>query len=293
MHVSIFNFRRRRYLKWGLALVIIGTLVYALYDPIQPRSGGTWAGYGLGTVGAVLILWLMSFGIRKRAYRSNSGTLQGWLSAHVYLGTALLIIATLHTAFQFGYNVHTLAYVLMAIVIVSGMFGAWAYWKYPEVMTRNRANLTRMQMLEQVADLDRRMRMAARPLPSNFQNLVVDGANRTVIGGGMWAQLAARDNSRIVLPGSDGGHNVVPNESQDVALSWLAEQLSVATADDQHDQIRELIGLLNRKRSLLAKLRRDIQLHAVLEIWLYLHVPLSFGLLAALAAHVISVFLYW
>ena len=32
---------------------------------------------------------------------------------------------------------------------------------------------------------------------------------------------------------------------------------------------------------------------AFLDIWLYFHVPLSFALLAALIAHIVSVFFYW
>ena len=32
---------------------------------------------------------------------------------------------------------------------------------------------------------------------------------------------------------------------------------------------------------------------ALLDIWLYVHVPLSFALLGALIAHIISVFFYW
>jgi len=31
----------------------------------------------------------------------------------------------------------------------------------------------------------------------------------------------------------------------------------------------------------------------MLEIWLYIHVPLTIALIAALTAHVISVFFYW
>jgi hypothetical protein len=30
-----------------------------------------------------------------------------------------------------------------------------------------------------------------------------------------------------------------------------------------------------------------------MQVWLYVHVPLSFALLAALIAHVISVFYFW
>jgi hypothetical protein len=30
-----------------------------------------------------------------------------------------------------------------------------------------------------------------------------------------------------------------------------------------------------------------------MQIWLYFHVPLTIALLAALTAHIVSVFLYW
>jgi hypothetical protein len=31
----------------------------------------------------------------------------------------------------------------------------------------------------------------------------------------------------------------------------------------------------------------------MLEIWLFIHIPLTIALIAALTAHVISVFFYW
>ena len=71
----------------------------------------------LGAVGALLIVWLTWLGVRKRSYSSTLGSVQGWTSAHVYLGTACLIIASLHSALQFGWNVHTLSYILMCVVI--------------------------------------------------------------------------------------------------------------------------------------------------------------------------------
>ncbi|HEX4879279.1 MAG TPA: hypothetical protein VFV39_05480, partial [Limnobacter sp.] len=43
----------------------------------------------------------------------------------------------------------------------------------------------------------------------------------------------------------------------------------------------------------LKQLRQYYTMRFWLELWLAVHVPLSFGLLAALLTHVISVFVYW
>jgi len=51
--------------------------------------------------------------------------------------------------------------------------------------------------------------------------------------------------------------------------------------------------LLERRRSSLARIRKHLRLKALLEIWLYVHVPLTFALIAALFVHIVSVFYYW
>src|SRR5690606_30797663 len=100
---------------------LVSILLYAWPVYAEPRNGGTWQGYTLGTIGALLIGWLLWLGVRKRRYAKGSGTVQGWVSAHVYLGSALLVVATLHAGFQLGWNIHSLAYLLMVAVILSGM----------------------------------------------------------------------------------------------------------------------------------------------------------------------------
>ena len=51
--------------------------------------------------------------------------------------------------------------------------------------------------------------------------------------------------------------------------------------------------LLIRRRAQLERLRRHLRLKALLEVWLHVHVPASAALLAALTAHIVSVFYYW
>jgi len=51
--------------------------------------------------------------------------------------------------------------------------------------------------------------------------------------------------------------------------------------------------LMQRKAGALNRIRRHVRIRARLEVWLYVHVPLTFALIAALSAHIISVFFYW
>ena len=43
----------------------------------------------------------------------------------------------------------------------------------------------------------------------------------------------------------------------------------------------------------LQRIRNYAQRRALLEVWLYIHVPLTIVLIVALAAHIVSVFFYW
>jgi hypothetical protein len=297
MHESILDYGRYRYL-WVALILSIGSLVaYLWHDPIGVPNGGTWLGYTLGTIGALLILWLLWFGVRKRRYRGASGSARGWLSAHVYLGSTLILIAFLHSGFQVGWNIHTLALALMLLVIFSGFFGVYAYLRYPSLMTRNRANTTRDAMLEEIRDLDQQALALADKIDRNIHDVVLRSIQHTRLGGGIWAQLRARDDSaqalaslrKAVSSASASARSDAGSQTMVMMVDFLANQAS----DAQSDNLRRLIDMVSRKSALATRVARDIQLQALMEVWLYLHVPLSLGLLGALTAHVLSVFFYW
>jgi len=292
MHESILAFRKRRYLWVASIVVALAILAYWFNDPQEPASGGTVLGYTLGTIGALLIAWLTWFGVRKRRYASTMGTLQGWLSAHVYLGIALIIIVLLHAGFQFGWNVHTLPFVLMILVVLSGFFGVYVYLKYPERMSANRGGAPRSELIDQLEDIDRRSARVAAGLGADFLEFVTSGIQRTQLGATLWARLKGRDSSQILVR-QGGQTQIVGNAGQETALDWLAEQQSISGDAETAAGIGELSALLRNKRRLLRQLGEDLKLQAKLEIWLYAHVPLSVGLLVALFIHILTVFLYW
>ena len=292
MHESILAFNKRRYLWLSLLISALAIAAYWINDPQEPPNGGTTLGYTLGTIAALMILWFTFLGVRKRRYSSTLGTVQGWLSAHVYLGIALVVIVLLHTGFQFGTNVHTLAFALMVLVVASGLYGVVIYIRYPERLSKNRDGANRSELYDQLGDIDRRSKRIAETLPQEFQELVTSGISRTLLGGSVWARLRGKDQSQVVLQRA-GGSEVVANAGQEAALDWLAEQQSRSDDPEVATAIGELSALIRNKRRLLKTLTEDMRLQATIEVWLYAHVPLTAGLLMALGVHIITVFMYW
>ena len=277
MHESILVYKGFRWLKLSVAMAAVAVLAYAVHRPeVGPPNGGTTLGYVLGVWGLGLILWLAWFGIRKRRYGVGKQNLEDWLSAHIYLGLGLVVVATLHTGFQFGWNVHTLAYVLMIAVILSGVFGVAAYARYPDLITENRRGMTQREMLSQIAEIDAKARELSVDLGDNIHNEVMRAAEALAFGGSAWRLLRGREPD---CPATRAMRRV----------GEMAMDLPKADAEKGH----QLLELLARKVQSVERVRRDLSHKAMMDVWLYFHVPLTFALIAALTAHVVSVFFYW
>ncbi len=270
---SFLTHRKSLHLKIALAFVLASTVTFVAYDPPGGRNGGTWVGYGLGGVATALILWLMWFGVRKRVYTSRRSTLRGWLSAHVYLGLTLLVIIPLHSGFQFGWNVHNLAFALLAIVVASGMVGVALYAIVPELMTRNRSGERLDALFEQIADLDAEWRALAKEMPDFVAQATAIGIEKTQIGGGVFRQLSRRDRRC----GTERAYQTIMDRRNEITDSG---------------QRRRLLELITRKRALLARVRRDVRYGAAMKAWLLFHVPCAFATVATVVVHIFAVFYY-
>jgi len=290
-HESFLAHDHYFYLKVALLLCAVCIAAYVLTGPaggylgndsfpqrlgtIAGQNGGTWLGYTLGTIGALLIVWLMLIGVRKRRYGPGAFNLKAWLSAHVYLGLSLIVVATLHAAFQVGWNIHTLAYVLMLLVIGSGVWGVVNYARLPQRMTDNRRGLTLKAMQQELAEIDRQCVTLANQLGEEYDAAVRRSRERSELGGSAWRLLSGRD----------------PHCGADQALAMVEKLATERTGFGDRPSV--LVAALSRKAALLQRARRDLRYKALMDIWLHIHVPLSFALLAALTAHIVSVYYYW
>ncbi len=268
---NLFNYNHFKFVRLAIFLVLACVLAYLVYTPEIVSYGGTWLGYGLGTLGALLIVWLMWLGVRKRQYAKNSGNLRGWVSAHVYLGMALAFVATLHTGFQIGWNVHTLAYVLMILVILSGMWGLSLYVRMPQLMSNTLNRKSPGAIVEEIESLDKE----ALKLVKTFQSESLVHLIKRSMSQGIFNASRQRKFGLV--------RNCETSKACDVIQKKMHEN-------------GNLIGLYENQIKRLKSLKQ-LRLYYCqkywLEVWLLFHVPLSFALLAALIAHVVSVFYYW
>lgn len=308
-HSTILEYKNYRYFKIASLLMFFAVMAYLFGQPATGAYafGSSWLGYLFGILSALIAIVQILYGARKhlspiRTERRNSSnassqqqnvpnrrkheanwlryhgaTLQGWLSAHIYLGAALIVLATLHTGFQFGWDVHTLAYALMMIVVISGFYGTYAYLRFPRLMTVNMGGRDTFDaLLLEIDDLDKQAGVKSLQFSDEICELVLKARQKTLIGGNFFQQLTAyRRNCPTAL---------------------AVKQLQVLGKSLKYDQLKpfdDLYSIVAHKEILVKRARRDVMYRARMELWLYLHTPFSIAFMAALIAHIVAIFFYW
>ena len=268
---TFISYRGYRWLIVTAVASILSVIIYAVNDPVGGRNGGTVIGYTYGTLATLGIVWLMSYGARKRAYHSALGTVQGWLSAHVWIGISLLLLVPLHSGFSFGCNVHTLAYALMVVTIVSGIWGVVNYSTLAARIESHRGGVTSAQILEQLQSL------------SADINSMCQGKSD--------AFLAC--SQRFDPPLSVGLLSLLKRRKFLQVDQKIAGEALTKIPEGERDEALKVYALIDQKCDLMTVLLEEARIKALLRLWLFIHVPVSIALCVALAIHILSVFFFW
>ena len=263
------------YMKTSTVIVVAALIAYLAFEPAGGRNGGTWVGYATGTAAALMTVWLAWYGIRKRRYGKHTVPLQDMLSGHINLGVAALILATLHTGFEFEWNLHLASYGALLFISISGAAGVILYAYGPVAMTTNAEGRSLTDMIEEIAEINRDARRAGAELDDEINRLVRRSVQYTDVGGSVWRLLTGHYDDRHTEEALEG-------------VRERAEHFSTEEAESG----RRLVALMARKVDALARLRRHIRYKAWMDIWLYLHVPATFVYAIALIGHVFFVFYY-
>ena len=277
MHDSFVTYKNFYFLKVASALTAVLTIFYLFHDAYPEPNGGSWLGYLLGILGAVILIWLSLLGIRKRRYRSSQGNTVSWVSAHIYLGSALIIITTLHSGFQFALNIHFLGYFLTLLVVLTGFYGLYAYSVYPDKITANCGDLTRDTMFDEVIDLDERSLAVAESISADLYAQILELIESCKVKPSLFQQIFSNSDYK--------------NENLESLVNRIID--SINSDHGNRDKLSLLHDFILEKYALLKRIDWDIRYNCRLNWWLYLHVPLTLALIAAVSIHVFIIFYYW
>ena len=263
---------------WRPLLIVAGVLATAIYLAYARESfphGGSHVGLAYGISGLVSILLLAFFGVRKRRYRSGVGTIEQWLQFHIYLGLLAVVVLLLHSGFRFHDRVALAAFVLVIVVVASGIVGAILYATIPRVMTDSGCTLSAAGVSEEINALAKSMAE------------IVDGRSRAF--GDVHRALMEKTEPRGLAGWRllFSGARLQSMESRKdlkflIALVPIPEQV----------ELRRMLLIGRQRNELLLRLMAQQRYKNMLEAWLYVHVPFTFALFVVAAAHIFGVFYY-
>jgi hypothetical protein len=268
---TFLNYRQFRWLWFTLAALVLALVVFVVDAPPGGRNGGTVVGYALGAVATLAIVWLMAYGLRKRAYASSLGTVEGWLAAHVWIGIGLLVLVPLHAGFSFGLNVHTAAYVCMVVTIVSGIWGVANYTTLAGKISAHRGGASDHVLVEQMHALSQQIEQLCVAKSESFLELF----------------------NRFDFDFRPGFFSLLRLHEVPVVDHVVASDLVGRIGDAEREDGIALVGLIDQRAELMRTLLEQARIKALLKVWLYIHVPVSVALCVTLAIHILSVFFFW
>jgi len=276
MEETFLTYKKNRWLWFGVISAVLLSLSYPWYSNPTLPHGGTFMGLLYGVLGTILIVILMALGIRKRRLGSRLGTVQGWTSAHVYLGLLTLLIIPMHAGFRFHFDFHTLAFALLALVVLSGILGVVLYSLIPSRLTKYEETLQGDKIDQEINRILGQMRNVVR----NKSDALVDIYKEEL------HQTAQRPHSGWRVLWRRHGDGIISNKRKS-----LSEGSAKVPLEGKEDFL-VLSGLILQKAQLEKNFFKQMRLKNALSVWLYVHVPLSVSMLFAIMIHLVSVFYY-
>lgn len=249
-----------------LLLVATRTMESAL---LRPR---TWLGWLL----VFIVLFLASYRVRKQLSMLPLGSSAGWLQCHIYVGLLSLPVFLLHSGAQWpGGLIEVLTGLLFLTVFCTGILGLILTRTIPPRLTGRGEEVIR----ERIPVFIRILREEAEASVAGAKN----EAPSEVL-----SDLYLRRLHRFFQrPTNFFPHVIHSAKPRTGLLSALAETQRFLNAQDQQTMER-LAECVKRKDDL------DYQyaMQSLLKYWLFLHVPLTWGLVVFASCHVVTAMAY-
>lgn len=304
------------WILFTLVAFLAATAYYAYYSnqsysppgALTGPSGGTWTGLTYGIIGFGMMIFCGLLGIRRRVRVWKIGRGQAWLRAHIWLGTLAYPLILYHAGMKFGFGLTFWLMILFTIVLVSGFVGVLLQNVIPRSMLVRVPAETTFEQIPHVVDVlrgeaDQIIASVCGALGNEKPGAVPVGVNTSVSAmkqyGAVQGKVVKTKSRPVqVMEGSTPLKTFYLTEVQPFLNpvlktdSRLAVQRSAVALfshtrtlipDTLHETLKDLESVCEERRQLALQVR----LHYWLHVWEFVHVPLSYALLAMSFVHAI------
>ncbi len=250
MNISVTH---KKYILFTSITAIFFWTIYR-WGPSLPGPGiETIIVYLLGMIAVLLIIFVLTYSVRKRMARGIPGRLDNWLLAHIYLGLLALFIIALHAEFRFGWDYNTLALLLLALVIITGVVGRYLYARVPASIAADQG-----EILRQVNGVTKAI------------NDLLEGKSRAF--------------QKII-----GSELKAPSPLSPKPDYWgeLRTKGEILPEEEKRD-FQEAIDLLEQKSSLEKRSISQLRYGLFFQSWLAVHLLVTAGLIIVIPLHVLD-----
>ncbi len=253
---------------------LLAAAAAALWEFRRAEPGHPHMAYLTGWGLLALVLFLTVYNARKKLAFLPLLSSQAWLRAHAWVGilAALLFLMHLRWRVPAGIFEGVLAALFVGVTL-SGIAGWWLSRVLPRRLTSAGGEVPY-----------ERIPVILRSLRERAEALVVSGIPSA--GASTLADFyAARLRVFFAGPANFGPHLFGSTRAVNTLLADLGGVERYLNASERKTA-RELAALVRQKDAV--DLHRSMQL--VLKGWLFVHIPLTYGLLVFIAAHVVIVY---
>ncbi len=166
----------------------------------------------------------------------------------------------------------------MVGTILSGVVGVINYRTLPYKTKSNRGGLSVKKLIENFESLSKEISRKTESSSAAIQTLV-QKLDQSTLPTLIEALLCSSDQIK---------EKIDTSINKDQATNLLS-----ALSESEQTLGRELVSLIHKKSVTSASINEEAKVLAFLRLWLYFHIPLSFGCVVALLIHIFSVLYFW
>ena len=275
----------KRVVMFTLYSISLIVLFYYLYDgfsyyhtPLLERAHhpdhqlikpGGLRGHGLGVLGTLMMILLLTYSLRKKGIIfGNIGKIGNWLDFHIFLGIMGPLFIILHSAFKLN-GIVAISFWSMISVALSGILGRYIYMQIPRNISGHEMNLR---------DLENTNSRMLIEIESDY------GLNREDISKFETMIVGSLDTNRSEL------YILASFLLADIFRLFRIKKIRKALRRSSRlskKQIRILIGLMKKKAYIHRRLILWNKIHQLFHYWHVFHKPFAFIMYFIMVVHVV------